>query len=49
MDLHTNFVVQTPVIVLAEGAFGQTDGKTTNGVTIRWTKLLSPMQQIWIS
>lgn len=33
MDLRTEFDIPAPAIVLAEGAFGETGGKTANGVT----------------
>jgi len=34
MDLRTNFAENTPAIVLAEGEFGATGGKTANGVVL---------------
>ncbi|WP_224271033.1 DUF1611 domain-containing protein [Haloprofundus salinisoli] len=34
MDLHSQFEASTPAIVLAEGEFGRTGGKTANGVVM---------------
>ncbi|KTG07698.1 hypothetical protein AUR64_02330 [Haloprofundus marisrubri] len=34
MDLHSQFEESTPAIVLAEGEFGRTGGKTANGVVL---------------